>query len=128
MFWLIVGATSTGILLGLWLRVSSVLAASLLVVVASVALVPLLTDWSLLTAVAFVFVLLAALQFGYLAGALITVGQTRTRSPADTGLPRTTSDRVEPRHRTERDEAGNHYERLFLRRIGAADRENGLAQ
>ena len=95
MFWLIASAASTGILLGLWLRVSSVLAASLLVVVASATLVPLLTEWSLLTAVVYVFVLLAALQFGYLAAALIAVGQTRTRC---------------------------------LRRVGAVDPVNGLAQ
>jgi hypothetical protein len=87
MLWLIVSAASTGILLGLWLRVPSVLAASLLVAVASAVLVPLLTEWSLLTGMAFVFVLLGALQFGYLAGALIAVGHKRTRSQAHSSLP-----------------------------------------
>ena len=84
MLWLIVSAASTGILLGLWLRVPSVLAASLLVAVAGAVLVPLLTEWSLLTGMAFVFVLLGALQFGYLAGA---VGHKRTRSQAHSSLP-----------------------------------------
>ena len=88
MLWSIVSAASTGILLGLRLRVPSVLAASFLVAVASAVFLPLLIEWSLLTGMTFVFVLLAALQFRYLAGALIASGHKRTRSQAHSSCRR----------------------------------------
>lgn len=81
MLWAIVSVASIGILLGLWFRVASILAASLILAVASTALLPLLTEWSLLMAVGFLFVLLSALQCGYLVGAAIA-SQARARSPA----------------------------------------------
>ena len=80
----LVSVVCIGILLGLWLRAASVLAASLVLAVASTVFLPLLTEWSLLKAAGFLFALLSALQCGYLVGAAIAFGQTRT--PADVGL------------------------------------------
>jgi len=82
MFWAILIATCIGILFGLRLRVASILAASLLLVVICTALLPLLAGWSPLKAIGVVFLLLSALQGGYLVGAIVGF-KTRTRSAAN---------------------------------------------
>jgi hypothetical protein len=86
MLWAIVSVACVGILLGLWLRVASVIAASLILAVVSTPLLPLFTEWSLLKAVGFLFALLSALQCGYLVGAVIACSQMRSRSPANIDL------------------------------------------
>lgn len=86
MLWAIVSVACIGILLGLRLRVASVVAASIILAVVSTPLLPLFTEWSLLKAVGFVFALLSALQCGYLVGAVIACSQTRTQSSANIGL------------------------------------------
>ena len=53
MFLAIVSVACMGILLGLWLRAASVLAASLVLAVASTVFLPLLTEWSPLKAAGF---------------------------------------------------------------------------
>ena len=85
MLWSIVSVACVGIFLGLRLHVLSVVAASIVIALASTALLPLLTEWSFLRAAGFLFALLGALQYGYLVGAVIA-WQTRTRSPADIDL------------------------------------------
>ena len=75
-----------GVVLGLLLRVASILAASVVLVIVSAILLPLLTEWSLLNAVEFLFVLLSVLQCGYLVGAVIAFNQRRARSPGNVGL------------------------------------------
>ena len=89
MLWLasIASVVSVGILLGLRLRVPSVFAASLVLAVLTLVFVPLLTEWSLAAAVAFLIALLCALQCGYLVGLAIAFGQTRVRSSSSVGLP-----------------------------------------
>jgi len=82
MIWAILIVTCIGILLGLRLRVASVLAASLLLVVINTAFLPLLAGWSLLKVVGVVFLLLSALQCGYLVGAIVAY-KSRTRSAAN---------------------------------------------
>ena len=96
MLWWIVFLTSIGILLGLWLRVGSVLAASLLVAIIGTPLLALLTDRSALATVAFLFILLMALQGGYLVGAVIAAfSQGRAKSPLSAHLrPRLGRDKV----------------------------------
>ena len=95
----IVSVTCIGILIGLRLRVSSVLAASLVLALVSAALLPLLTDWSMLMAVGFLFALLSALQCGYLVGVVIksprNVGQRQLGRLGGNGnkLPRMRHDR-----------------------------------
>src|SRR5215813_9644382 len=88
MLWLasITSVISVGVLFGLWLRVPSVFAASLVLALITVIFVPLLTEWSLLTATMFLVSLQCALQCGYLLGLAIAFGQARVRS--DPGLPR----------------------------------------
>ena len=86
MLWAIVSVACVGILLGLWLRVASVVAASIVLAAVSTVLLPLLTEWSLLAAAGFLFALLSSLQLGYLAGAVIACSQTRTRSQANVDL------------------------------------------
>src|SRR5262245_22626950 len=86
MLWSFVSVACIGILLGLRLRVASVVAASILLAVVSTALLPLITEWSLLVALGFVFALLTALQCGYLVGAVLAYSQTRARSAANVGL------------------------------------------
>jgi hypothetical protein len=85
MLWAMVSVACIGILLGLWLRVGSVLAASLILAAVSTPLLPLFTEWSLLRAAGFLFALLSALQGGYLVGAVIACSQTRTQSSATIG-------------------------------------------
>ena len=65
--WAFVVASATGLLLGLWLRVFAVLAASLVTVFACIVLAPI-TNWSLLTGIVFCAGLLATLQVSYLVG------------------------------------------------------------
>ena len=87
MLWAIVGVTCIGVLLGLRLRVASVLAASLLLAVVSTALLPLLAEWSLLKMAGFIFALFSVLQCGYLAGAIIAFSKKRSRSALTIDLP-----------------------------------------
>jgi len=87
MFWAILSVTCIGILLGLRLRVASVLAASLLLVVMSTAFLPLLAGWSLLEVMGVIFLLLSALQCAYLVGAIVAF-KTRSRSAANAARPR----------------------------------------
>src|SRR5215468_140781 len=82
MFWAILSVTCIGILLGLRLRVASVLAASLLLVVISAVFLPLFAGWSLLKVMGVIFLLLSALQCAYLVGALVAF-KTRSRSAAN---------------------------------------------
>ena len=69
MLWAFASATLMGIVFGLFLRVPAVLAASVLIVAACIGLMPI-AHWSLLPGVAFSFGMLAAFQYGYLAGLL----------------------------------------------------------
>ena len=78
MLWALALVSGMGLLLGLRLRVPAVLAASGILVVSCIAVMPF-TGWSLLPAAAFIFGLLTALQCGYLVGALL--------SPRILGLP-----------------------------------------
>jgi hypothetical protein len=80
MLWLVVVAGGIGILLGLWLRVHAAIAASGVIVLASVALLPFV-PWSLIKAVMFTFALLGALQCGYLAGSMLSLVRTRANAP-----------------------------------------------
>jgi hypothetical protein len=77
--WLIGVAFGFGILLGLWLRVPSVVAASGAVVLLC-SVVTTLAGWSPLTAIALIFALLFALQCGYLVGVLSPILWFRTES------------------------------------------------
>jgi hypothetical protein len=83
MLWTILSVACIGILLGLWLRAASVVAASFLLVVISTTLLPVLAGWSLLKLAGTLFVLLSALQCGYLVGAIIASSKTRTRCAAN---------------------------------------------
>ena len=78
MLWAIASATLMGIVFGLFLRVPAVLAASVLIVASCVALMPI-AHWSLLPAVAFTFGMLAAFQYGYLAGHLFVHAKSARR-------------------------------------------------
>jgi hypothetical protein len=80
MLWMFAMAGGVGLLLGgLWLRLTSVLAASISLVLLGTVLMPL-AQWSLLTAVAFLFALLGALQCGYLAGLMLSGSRRRRLS------------------------------------------------
>jgi hypothetical protein len=79
MHWVFVITIGTGILLGLWLRVPSVLCASGAIVLACVALTPL-AQWTLLWDVVFTLALLDALQCGYLAGLILSCAWSRETS------------------------------------------------
>ena len=70
LLWALAIAGGTGLLLGLWLRVPAVLAASAATVAACTILLPF-ANWSLLTAILLGFGLSIALQFGYLAGLML---------------------------------------------------------
>jgi hypothetical protein len=76
MLWLLVTASALGILLGLWLRVSALLGASVALVVTTAVLMTL-GQWSLLQAIGFIFILLSTLQVGYLVGLLLSGARTR---------------------------------------------------
>jgi hypothetical protein len=67
MVWAVIVAGGTGLLLGLWLRLPAVLAASVVAVFAGVALTAL-SNWSLFTSAMYCMSLLTALQVGYLVG------------------------------------------------------------
>ena len=71
MLWLLLTASALGILLGLWLRVSALLGASVALVVAATVLMTL-GQWSLLQAIGFIYLLLITLQVGYLVGLLLS--------------------------------------------------------
>ena len=79
LLWALVIAGGTGLLLGLWLRVPAVLAASAATVVACTVLLPI-ANWSLLTAILFGFGLSTALQFGYLAGLMLSCALSQAGS------------------------------------------------
>ena len=80
MLWMFAMASGLGVLLGgLWLRLPSVLVASVSLVLLGIVLTPL-AQWSLLTAVAFLFALLGALQCGYLAGLMLSGSRRRRLS------------------------------------------------
>jgi hypothetical protein len=79
MHWVFVVTIGTGILLGLWLRVPSVLCASGAIVLACVVLTPL-AEWTLLWNVVFTLALLDALQCGYLAGLILSYAWPREKS------------------------------------------------
>src|SRR5215475_15350529 len=87
MLWAIVSVACIGVLLGLRLRVASVLAASLLLAVVSTAVLPLFAEWSLLKMAGFLFALFSLLQCGYLAGAVIASSKRRARSADNVDLP-----------------------------------------
>ncbi len=70
MLWALALTSGTGILLGLRLRASAVLAASVVLVALCIIVMPF-AHWSLLPAVAFIFGLLATLQCGYLVGLML---------------------------------------------------------
>ena len=69
MLWAFASATLMGIVFGLFLRWPAVLAASVIIVAACIGLMPI-AQWSLLPGVAFSFAMMAAFQYGYLAGLL----------------------------------------------------------
>jgi hypothetical protein len=80
MLWMFAMAGGLGVLLGgLWLRPPSVLVASVSLVLLGIVLMPL-AQWSLLTAVTFLFALLGALQCGYLAGLMLSGSRRRRLS------------------------------------------------
>ena len=67
MLWALVTVVGMGLLVGLWLRVPAIIAASGVTVIALIALAPL-TQWSLLAIVLLGFGSLTVLQIGYLVG------------------------------------------------------------
>ena len=67
MLWALVTIGGMGLLVGLWLRVPAIIAASGVTVIALIALAPL-TQWSLLAIVLLGFGSLTVLQIGYLVG------------------------------------------------------------
>jgi hypothetical protein len=84
--WLLVVACASGILLGLWMRVPTVVAASAALVLSCAVAMPL-TGWSAWAAIAYVFALLAALQCGYVVGVGLSLpsmnASTRPQPSAD---------------------------------------------
>jgi hypothetical protein len=74
--WAVIIAGGTGLLLGLWLRVPAVLAASVVAVGAGVVLAAL-TSWSLLGTALYCGALLATLQVGYLVGGAMACARSR---------------------------------------------------
>lgn len=86
MLWLLAMAGGMGVVLGLWLRVPSVIAASGALVLLCGVVMPL-GDWPLLTAIAVSFALVGALQCGYLIGLMLSCVWARaTSSPRAAGL------------------------------------------
>jgi hypothetical protein len=80
--WLLVVACSLGMLLGLlWMRVASIVAASVGLVVLCSAVAPL-ASWSLLTTLLYIFALVGALQSGYLVGGALSLARMTTRNRA----------------------------------------------
>ena len=79
MLWLLVTASGAGVLLGLWLRVPVLLAASIVLVITT-SIWMTLEQWPLLEAIGFIFVLLITLQVGYLVGLLLSAAWTRVAS------------------------------------------------
>ena len=78
MLWALVTVVGMGLLLGLWLRVPAITAASGVTVIAFIALAPL-THWSLLAIVLLGFGSLTALQIGYLVGVTLACAQWQPR-------------------------------------------------
>jgi hypothetical protein len=81
MLWLLVTAGALGVLLGLWLRVWVLLAASVaLVVTTTVLMTP--EQWPPLQASGFILMLLSTLQLAYLVGLLLSGIWARLASSA----------------------------------------------
>jgi len=76
MLWLVIAVAGTGVLFGLWLRVPALLAISATLVPIPVLLITL-HQWSVLEAIAFLFLLLTILQIGYLIGLVLAYAWTR---------------------------------------------------
>ena len=76
MLWLVIAVAGTGVLFGLWLRVPALLAISAALVPIPVLLITL-QQWSVLKAIAFLFLLLTILQIGYLIGLVLAYAWTR---------------------------------------------------
>jgi hypothetical protein len=79
MLWLSIAAAGGGVLLGLWLRVPAVCAASVAVVVNVVVLMTI-ERRPLLEAVAYASLLVIILQLGYLVGLLLSGTRARVTS------------------------------------------------
>jgi hypothetical protein len=77
MLWLYVAAAGFGLLLGFSFRVAAVVAASVVMAVASVVLGPLLAGWSVSMVLSAVFGGTFALQCGYFAGLLAMCAWSR---------------------------------------------------
>jgi hypothetical protein len=88
--WLLVVVCAFGILLGLWMRVPSIVAASVGLVLVCAVLTPL-AGWSPLAAIAYVFALLGALQCGYLIGVALSLPRTSTRRRLSVRAPKFSS-------------------------------------
>jgi len=84
--WLLVVACALGALLGLWMRVSSIVATSGALLLFGPVVFGLM-GWSPWMVVAYTFVLLAALQAGYLFGVVLSLprasARDRVRLPRD---------------------------------------------
>ena len=78
MLWAVITIGGTGLLLGLWLRVPAITAASGVMVIAFIALAPL-TQWSLLAIVLLGFGALTALEIGYLVGVTLACALRQPR-------------------------------------------------
>jgi hypothetical protein len=79
--WLLVVACVLGALLGLWMRASSIVAASGALLLFGPVVLALL-GWSPWAMVAYVFLLLAALQAGYLIGVGLSLPRVSARDRA----------------------------------------------
>jgi uncharacterized membrane protein AbrB (regulator of aidB expression) len=91
--WLLVVACAVGILLGLWMRIPSIVAASAALVLGCSVGMPL-AGWSLLTALMYIFALLGALQCGYLIGVGLSLPWMTARGRAR--LPRNSTEVQRP--------------------------------
>ena len=78
MLWAVIAVSGMDLLLGLWLRVPAITAASGVTVIAFIALAPL-TQWSMLAIVLLGFGALTALQIGYLVGVTLACALRQPR-------------------------------------------------
>ena len=76
--WLLVVACALGVLLGLWMRASAIVATSGALFLLGPVVLGLL-GWSLWAVMAYVFALLAALQAGYLIGVGLSLPRVSAR-------------------------------------------------
>jgi len=91
--WLLVVACGLGVLLGLWMRLPSIVAASAALVLLSAVVMPL-AGWSPLTTIVSIFALLGALQCGYLIGVGLSLPWLTARGRAR--LPRNSTEVQRP--------------------------------